>query len=143
MLMTKKSISHHHKWLQGSIREWLRCNWDMPYKRNIWSSVPYHKNTSIKGYRSLIFRSVHNFDLCLLLKNNSSFFFINRLLQLFINILHFWWNSGDHDMVVPFLATQAWIRYLNYSIIDDWRPWMIQNQVAGYYIYYLSFVCSI
>ncbi|KAG7581651.1 Peptidase S10 serine carboxypeptidase [Arabidopsis suecica] len=80
---------------KGSIREWLRCNWDMPYKRNIWSSVPYHKNTSIKGYRSLIF-------------------------------------SGDHDMVVPFLATQAWIRYLNYSIIDDWRPWMIQNQVAGY-----------
>ncbi|XP_020963633.1 serine carboxypeptidase-like 18, partial [Arachis ipaensis] len=41
-------------------------------------------------------------------------------------------NSGDHDMVVPFLATQAWIRSLNYSIVDDWRPWYTNGQVAGY-----------
>ncbi|PHU01131.1 hypothetical protein BC332_30918 [Capsicum chinense] len=40
--------------------------------------------------------------------------------------------SGDHDMVVPFQSTQAWIKYLNYSIIDDWRPWTIDGQVAGY-----------
>ncbi|XP_052111755.1 serine carboxypeptidase-like 2 isoform X1 [Arachis duranensis] len=40
--------------------------------------------------------------------------------------------SGDHDMVVPFLATQAWIRSLNYSIVDDWRPWYTNGQVAGY-----------
>jgi len=41
-------------------------------------------------------------------------------------------NSGDHDMKVPFLATQAWIRSLNYSIVDDWRPWHTNDQVAGY-----------
>ncbi|KFK38584.1 hypothetical protein AALP_AA3G132700 [Arabis alpina] len=40
--------------------------------------------------------------------------------------------SGDHDMQVPFIATQAWIRSLNYSIIDEWRPWMVHNHVAGY-----------
>ncbi|KAF8051526.1 hypothetical protein N665_1710s0001, partial [Sinapis alba] len=40
--------------------------------------------------------------------------------------------SGDHDMGVPYAETQAWIRSLNYSIIDDWRPWMINNEVAGY-----------
>ncbi|KAK6245896.1 hypothetical protein SCA6_008986 [Theobroma cacao] len=40
-------------------------------------------------------------------------------------------DSGDHDMIVPFLATQAWIRALNYPIVDDWRPWMLQGQVAG------------
>ncbi|MED6208074.1 hypothetical protein PIB30_041629 [Stylosanthes scabra] len=40
--------------------------------------------------------------------------------------------SGDHDMVVPFLATQAQIRSLNYSIVDDWRPWYTNVQVAGY-----------
>ncbi|XP_057433974.1 serine carboxypeptidase-like 11 [Lotus japonicus] len=40
--------------------------------------------------------------------------------------------SGDHDMVVPFLATQAWIRYLNYSIVNDWRPWHANGQVAGF-----------
>ncbi|KAM7518427.1 hypothetical protein LguiB_017389 [Lonicera macranthoides] len=40
--------------------------------------------------------------------------------------------SGDHDMGVPFLSTQAWIRNLNYSIIDDWRSWNVQGQIAGY-----------
>ncbi|KAH1124188.1 hypothetical protein AAZX31_06G044000 [Glycine max] len=40
--------------------------------------------------------------------------------------------SGDHDMVVPFLATQAWIRSLNYSIVSDWRQWYYDGQVAGY-----------
>ncbi|ESQ44733.1 hypothetical protein EUTSA_v10003211mg [Eutrema salsugineum] len=80
---------------KGSIGEWLRCYREIPYNIDIRSSVPYHKNNSIQGYRSLIF-------------------------------------SGDHDMFVPFLETQDWIRSLNYSIIDDWRPWMIHNQVAGY-----------
>ncbi|RIA05332.1 hypothetical protein BRARA_K00372, partial [Brassica rapa] len=41
--------------------------------------------------------------------------------------------SGDHDMMVPFSSTEAWIKSLNYSIVDDWRPWMMtSNQVAGY-----------
>nr|GMC48198.1 Serine carboxypeptidase-like 17 [Ipomoea batatas] len=39
--------------------------------------------------------------------------------------------SGDHDMMVPFLSTQAWIRSLNYSIIDEWRQWTVEGQVAG------------
>ncbi|KAL1368418.1 hypothetical protein HN51_022571 [Arachis hypogaea] len=40
--------------------------------------------------------------------------------------------SGDHDAVVPFSSTQRWIRSLNYSIVDDWRPWYLNDQVAGY-----------
>ncbi|ESQ33623.1 hypothetical protein EUTSA_v10009366mg [Eutrema salsugineum] len=40
--------------------------------------------------------------------------------------------SGDHDMMVPFVGTVAWIRSLNYSIIDQWRPWLVNNQVIGY-----------
>ncbi|KAL0898310.1 hypothetical protein Bca101_082271 [Brassica carinata] len=81
---------------KGSIREWRQCNYDgISYDYDIQSTVPYHKNNSVNGFRSLIF-------------------------------------SGDHDMTVPFLATQAWIRSLNYSIIDDWRPWMINDQIAGY-----------
>ncbi|XP_059459934.1 serine carboxypeptidase-like 7 [Corylus avellana] len=40
--------------------------------------------------------------------------------------------SGDHDLEVPSLGTQAWIRYLNHSIVDDWRSWIVQGQVAGY-----------
>ncbi|XP_020968538.1 serine carboxypeptidase-like 12 [Arachis ipaensis] len=40
--------------------------------------------------------------------------------------------SGDHDITVPFLSTQAWIRSLNYSIVEDWRQWQTNGQVAGY-----------
>ncbi|XP_043720778.1 serine carboxypeptidase-like 13, partial [Telopea speciosissima] len=40
--------------------------------------------------------------------------------------------SGDHDMVASFLATQAWIKSLNYSIVDEWRPWFVDGQVGGY-----------
>ncbi|CAN0878498.1 Serine carboxypeptidase-like 1 [Linum grandiflorum] len=40
--------------------------------------------------------------------------------------------SGDHDFRVPFLGTQAWIRALNYSIVEDWRSWHVEGQVAGY-----------
>ncbi|KAG2300677.1 hypothetical protein Bca52824_037149, partial [Brassica carinata] len=40
---------------------------------------------------------------------------------------------GDHDMMVPSSSTEAWIRSLNYSIVDDWRPWMMSSyRVAGY-----------
>ncbi|CAF1697605.1 unnamed protein product [Brassica napus] len=79
----------------GSIDKWVRCSSGKPYDSDIKSSVPYHINNSIKGYRSLIF-------------------------------------SGDHDLMAPFISTQAWIRSLNYSIVEKWRPWMIHNQVAGY-----------
>ncbi|XP_031091961.1 serine carboxypeptidase-like 18 isoform X2 [Ipomoea triloba] len=40
--------------------------------------------------------------------------------------------SGDHEMIYPHLSTEAWIKSLNYSIIDDWRSWMVEGQVAGY-----------
>ncbi|KAF8689256.1 hypothetical protein HU200_042047 [Digitaria exilis] len=40
--------------------------------------------------------------------------------------------SGDHDLVVPFIGTQAWIKSLNFSIVDEWRPWFVGGQVAGF-----------
>ncbi|KAL0691293.1 hypothetical protein Bca4012_090972 [Brassica carinata] len=35
-------------------------------------------------------------------------------------------------MSIPFVSTRAWIKSLNYSVIDKWRPWMILDKVAGY-----------
>ncbi|KAJ4751307.1 Serine carboxypeptidase 1 [Rhynchospora pubera] len=40
--------------------------------------------------------------------------------------------SGDHDKNIPYLSTQAWIRSFNFSIRDDWRPWYVGGQVAGF-----------
>lgn len=50
-------------------------------------------------------------------------------MDIFFNYKYL--NSGDHDYMVPFQSTQKWIKSLNYSIEDDWRPWNVNNQVAG------------
>ncbi|XP_024027033.1 serine carboxypeptidase-like 7 [Morus notabilis] len=39
--------------------------------------------------------------------------------------------SGDHDMVVPYIATQAWIKSLNIPVVGQWRPWLVDDQVGG------------
>uniref|UniRef100_A0ACD5WBC8 Uncharacterized protein n=1 Tax=Avena sativa TaxID=4498 RepID=A0ACD5WBC8_AVESA len=46
--------------------------------------------------------------------------------------------SGDHDIMVPFLGTQAWIRSLNFSVVDDWRAWHVDGQCAGFTIAYAN-----
>ncbi|KAM0039498.1 putative peptidase S10, serine carboxypeptidase, alpha/Beta hydrolase [Helianthus debilis subsp. tardiflorus] len=35
-------------------------------------------------------------------------------------------------MVIPHQSTQAWIRDLNYSLINQWRSWKLNGQIAGY-----------
>ncbi|XP_042039604.1 serine carboxypeptidase-like 20 isoform X1 [Salvia splendens] len=39
--------------------------------------------------------------------------------------------SGDHDMCVPFTGTQAWTQSLGYEIVEEWRPWKSNAQIAG------------
>ncbi|KAK3003305.1 hypothetical protein RJ639_018327 [Escallonia herrerae] len=40
--------------------------------------------------------------------------------------------SGDHDLCVPFTGSEAWTRSVGYNIVDEWRPWIVNEQVAGY-----------
>ncbi|KAI5430304.1 hypothetical protein KIW84_034767 [Lathyrus oleraceus] len=35
-------------------------------------------------------------------------------------------------MCVPFTGTEAWTRSLGYKIVDEWRPWLIEDQVVGF-----------
>jgi len=44
--------------------------------------------------------------------------------------------SGDTDGAVPTLGTLGWINSLNWEIKEDWRPYMVDNQVAGYVVEY-------
>ncbi|KAK3163450.1 hypothetical protein QOZ80_1AG0003860 [Eleusine coracana subsp. coracana] len=46
--------------------------------------------------------------------------------------------SGDHDLLVPFLGTHAWIRSLNFSIVDEWRAWHLHGQAAGFTVTYAN-----
>ncbi|KAF7059984.1 hypothetical protein CFC21_066815 [Triticum aestivum] len=70
---------------KGTVPSWLRCNFDIRYTNDIFSSVEHHLDVTTRGYRSLIY-------------------------------------SGDHDMIVPSIGTQAWIKSLNFSVVDEWRP---------------------
>ncbi|XP_022850554.1 serine carboxypeptidase-like 17 isoform X9 [Olea europaea var. sylvestris] len=40
--------------------------------------------------------------------------------------------NGDHDMAAPYMGPLKWIHILNLTIDDDWRPWLVNGQVAGY-----------
>ncbi|KAF5201880.1 Serine carboxypeptidase [Thalictrum thalictroides] len=40
--------------------------------------------------------------------------------------------SGDHDMCVPYTGSEAWTRSLGYKVLDEWRAWTYNDQVAGY-----------
>ncbi|TVU39499.1 hypothetical protein EJB05_12922, partial [Eragrostis curvula] len=46
--------------------------------------------------------------------------------------------SGDHDLLVPHLGTQAWVRSLNFSVVDEWRAWHLGGQAAGFTISYAN-----
>ncbi|KAL1189341.1 Serine carboxypeptidase-like 8 [Cardamine amara subsp. amara] len=59
---------------------------------------------------------------------NSIPYHVNNSIRGYRSLIY----SGDHDITIPFQASQAWIKSLNYPIIHDWRPWMIKDQIAGY-----------
>ncbi|KAJ0967696.1 hypothetical protein J5N97_024613 [Dioscorea zingiberensis] len=80
---------------EGTVRNWQRCDLNLPYTYDTTSVIEYHLDLSRRGYKSLVY-------------------------------------SGDHDIKVTHVGTQAWIRSLNFSIVDDWRPWIVDNQVAGF-----------
>ncbi|CAI9786735.1 unnamed protein product [Fraxinus pennsylvanica] len=40
--------------------------------------------------------------------------------------------NGDHDMAAPYMGPLNWIPILNLTIDDNWRPWLVNGQVAGY-----------
>ncbi|XP_054788123.1 serine carboxypeptidase-like 18 isoform X2 [Prosopis cineraria] len=41
-------------------------------------------------------------------------------------------DVGDHDLVVPIVAAQTWLKILNLTVSYKWRPWYVDGQVAGY-----------
>ncbi|XP_040996609.1 serine carboxypeptidase-like 10 isoform X1 [Juglans microcarpa x Juglans regia] len=40
--------------------------------------------------------------------------------------------SGDHDISVPNIGTQEWIKSLNLTTDESWRVWSVDGQTAGY-----------
>jgi serine carboxypeptidase-like clade 1 len=40
--------------------------------------------------------------------------------------------SGDVDSCVPYLGTEACMDALNLPVVEPWRAWIVDDQVAGY-----------
>ena len=54
---------------------------------------------------------------------------IYKVLRGHMRILKY---SGDSDGAVPTVGTRRWIEKLNWEIKGPYRPWIVDNQVAGY-----------
>ncbi|KAJ0043715.1 hypothetical protein Pint_17505 [Pistacia integerrima] len=46
---------------------------------------------------------------------------------------------GDHDLVVPHISTEYWLTELDITLDEDWRPWYVGGQVAGYTMKYSNY----
>ncbi|KAL6213225.1 hypothetical protein ACLB2K_012672 [Fragaria x ananassa] len=44
--------------------------------------------------------------------------------------------NGDHDLTIPNTGTEEWIKKLDLTVVNDWRPWLVDGQIAGYTIKY-------
>lgn len=118
---------HHHcplfQW-QDTVSKWQRCADELSYSAEIQSTVEYHVNLRKKRLSISHIQVTTPFYCFCWVSRNSSFSCIYSSMVF--------GNSGDHDFMVSFISTQSWIRSLNYSIVDDWRPWMVEGQVGGY-----------
>ncbi|CAL0312888.1 unnamed protein product [Lupinus luteus] len=48
--------------------------------------------------------------------------------------------SGDHDMQISYLGTLRWINSLNSTILEEWKPWLVRDQIAGYVQEYSNYI---
>ncbi|KAH0760271.1 hypothetical protein KY290_023764 [Solanum tuberosum] len=108
----------------------LRCRFD-------WEKISYHWADDDKVREALHVRrgSIGKWKRCAgddlpyqKIIGNSIPYHANLSVKGYRSLIY----SGDHDTMIPYTSTEAWIRSLNYSIVDDWRPWIVDGQVAGY-----------
>jgi serine carboxypeptidase-like clade 2 len=44
--------------------------------------------------------------------------------------------NGDQDECIPYIQDEAWTSDMGLPIKTNWRPWLLDNQVAGYVVEY-------
>jgi carboxypeptidase C (cathepsin A) len=67
--------------------------------------------------------------------NISYHFDINSVLDVYPSIIKQYRTlifNGDVDAAVTYLDNEEWISKLGFPIKEAWRPWMVNDQVAGY-----------
>lgn len=46
--------------------------------------------------------------------------------------LHVLIYNGDQDECIPYQHDETWTRGMGFAVRDEWRPWLLNEQVAGY-----------
>ncbi|XP_019165301.1 PREDICTED: putative serine carboxypeptidase-like 52 [Ipomoea nil] len=105
----KEKVDSDDNGQQGTMTEWLRCNHTLSGPPEVERSETYVYNVknTVDYHRS----------------------FTNKSCRVLV-------YSGNHDMIVPHVSTEEWIESLKVSIEDEWRPWFVEDQVAGYAMKY-------
>jgi len=61
-----------------------------------------------------------------------SFFAQNPNLKILV-------YSGDVDAIVPVMGTRVWTASLKRPVVTPWTPWIVDQQVGGYFTEYDTF----
>lgn len=104
----------------------------------VWEGIYTYLNNPLVQKAFHIDPSITSWDFCANLDYqddfvHGSFYTYPNLINAGLNILIY---SGDTDGAVPLIGTRNWIRNLNLQIVEPYRSWYYDEQVAGYTILY-------
>lgn len=103
-----------------------------------WEGIQPYLNNPLVQKAFHIDPSITEWNFCVNLDYQSdyehgSYYTYPDLINAGLDILIY---SGDTDGAVPLIGTQDWIRNLNLEILETYRSWYIDEQVAGYTLLY-------
>jgi len=103
-----------------------------------WEGINPYLNNPLVQKAFHIDPSITEWNFCVNLDYDSdyehgSYYTYPDLINAGLNILIY---SGDTDGAVPLIGTREWIRNLNLGILEPYRSWYVDEEVAGYTILY-------
>ncbi|XP_048336279.2 serine carboxypeptidase-like 13 [Ziziphus jujuba] len=118
-------------WCEENIRGLAFENW--ANNKRVQDALQVRKGTSKKWHRCNIedvSEGTYIYDV------KSGIGYNKNLTNSSIEVLVY---LGDHELVIPHISAEQWIKSLNLTVHNDWRPWYTADQVAGYTMTYKNF----
>ncbi|KAJ0101886.1 hypothetical protein Patl1_05723 [Pistacia atlantica] len=131
-----KENSKHYRLPPGANDYWCK---DFAYllstiwanDKGVQSALHVREGTSQEWRRcNLTLKTNYDVDI------GSNFDYHKNLTKTGIQVLLY---GGDHDLVVPHISTEYWLTELDITLDEDWRPWYVGGQVAGYTMKYSNY----
>ncbi|KAG7976579.1 hypothetical protein I3843_06G156800 [Carya illinoinensis] len=105
-------------------------------------SYVWANDRSVRKALNILEGSVQDWKRCNVTLTSSYTYDLSSVLEYHKNLstkgLQVLIYNGDHDLSIPNIGTQEWIKVLNLTIVNGWHSWLVDGQVAGYTIKYSS-----